>query len=762
MESRYANNEAVVLKDALAAGEIKLGDELILHDGATSSSNDRAYRIVDIDSTHDTIVLMTGVSENQLKWREAPDAALYDEVRVYPGSTLDQYLTQGDFWNSFPEEYKKILVPRTITYTDLVETSPAVWRPEVKTNCSRSIFIASASELGAFASNAEVEGDTFQWFSGNVDAKSRRTNNYTPYWTRTRHKASALLDGNKNLAYYVDKDGDLKTDFKWTKRYYRVCINITNRCIVSRSGSFWYITPDLPPSEVPGASTTVQVRNDEPYTASWTAASDTCDPTTYCFADKKRTGSPRYTVWYKVKKLIYKESGTSPVQTEELVQNLSHTVSFPYSDKVYKAEIFVQALDCWDNYSDWSKVLTINVINNAPPYQPGRITSSGGYKGDRIAIAWEPNFDTNGRLDPDNNFTGYKVRRSINGGEPVVLTTTTSRRFIDNESDSASSWEYVTYHVSAYDEYGEESTRSEVTIYLRDRVTLQLSAKNEQSTQGYLLVSDSIADAPRNEDGHGIVVPVQFMSENKLLTFVVEDSLEGHHYNSVINMFRCDTDDLVTGAITRDFTLDQRGEHELTLSVPENVWCEVKNGTYRIDCFVIDNDKQENQISKSVFFKKTYDRIQWTLPTIEFNDEAEKYLLNIDMHIPGYGTVPSESGRSYDVTVMISRNVNSRDGEDIGNAEWTTITEHSGYNSLDFANLPSAPAGSTDNDDFSVVVSVERTFASDEARDAFDYDADSECYINSIRGMVGENIFAKIQSQIEAINARITGYHPQT
>lgn len=724
----YVIREPVVMKDAISSGELKVGDWLVLNDG-TRSNIMSSYQLVNVDVSSNTAVLMGGVVQTNINWRDS------DEVRVYPNGDLDVYLT-GTFYNSIPAEYKAILVHKRIAYTNLVQDPKDGWVPRVA-YIDRSVFAPSATELAISSEKAMTEGAAFQWFSGNVNAKDRRTRDgattsiSSAYWTRTRNKASALLDTAKNYALYVKTNGDMDTCLKWNAKAVRPCINITMNCIVSRNNdNAWWITPDLPPVFNPGSFAELNTLNDTDVTFTWDAGTDTVEPSTYDFAEKMNvSGSDDDNVWYEISERITYESGNTITSYYNATQNRSFTTRYVYGAKASRADFYIRAVDKWGNYSDWQLYRTIYITNNAPPNKPGAISFNGRYKGERIRLSWEPGY-VNGSLDQDNNFAGYKVYRAVDSGTSTLIETLTSGEgssYIDND---VGQWNTVTYSISAYDDYGAESEKTSVTITLLDRVTASLAVSDQSEIQ----CSTAVADAPTVETDPPNFDPSDPGGDTgHSITFTLSDTVESHTYSGLISFRDAAQNGISFSHPIENLTLVS-GSADITMTFTKKQWQTIPSGTYAIRCDVHDNENSDNAIHLDVYFKKVCNYIYWEMSgadavVVPGETNVDCYFLNVEMSVPE-GNEP---------TVYVTRNANDAD------PDWREAT----YGSGDYEEFDS---NQTEGNAFGVLVCIQRD----------DPDDGEEYYLSSVNGVFGMNMFEKIAAQIAAINARIDDYHPAT
>ena len=109
----------------------------------------------------------------------------------------------------------------------------------------------------------------------------------------------------------------------------------------------------------------------------------------------------------------------------------------------------VLAYDTEGLQSGWRTGSNITVINNRPPTTPGTIqvplnVIGGGF----IVVTWGAS------TDPDNNLSGYRLQRSVNGAAFVQIFEGTALNFTDSITMG---WQTVQYRVKAFDSYNAES-----------------------------------------------------------------------------------------------------------------------------------------------------------------------------------------------------------------------------------------------------------------------------------------------------------------
>ena len=723
--------EPIVLRDALSNNEsgIGIGSTLYLYD---NSNNMTAYTLVHADTGNKTAVLMRKAA--------APSKSIYrpnifsqdHDGRVYDGSNIDTYLT-GTFHSAIPYAFKQILQNRTIQFLDLVNKGGWVSLPRT---LNRKVFAPSAKELGITDSNAVSEGSidsgkdtydntvsTFDYFRTSATLKrqiqSSSSGGSCQYWTRTRDKSAVWTDGgNINQAISIKSNGSPEWKTKSTELFVAVCINIRTDVIVSKTDAgYWWISPDLPPNKVNSAIQSISTSNDEIVTITWAAASDTFNPTLASFypstnvynskpSDQVKANN-KYddlvgSVGYVVKEILHTEAGdnTSEYYVADLTE---YETSYAYSQKVYSAEYFVKSVDQWGNYSDFVQVANVSVTNNAPPYAPGMITFVGGKKNEKVTIAWEVSYDSENRLDPDDNFRGYNVYRQINGVGELQLISEGQRE--NKYSEISGDWDSVRYYVSAIDQNNAESDRTSVLIQLTSRVTVQLSVDSgSQIAATETEVSAPTITTVGTDTAHSITFLITETDEEKSNHgYTVEVSTEGV---------------VVTPAIVASNDAVSSGG-TVELSISRDQWMQLLNGTHRVCVEVRDNDDQDNWLRNTYFFKKSCTTAVLEISGANSITIDNSSITNVDQYML---QVDGEFPTGCDLYVEVSRNADEAEPTDI---DWEEAIIDGSFAAFDCARQGAA---------MGIRITLERG------------DATEPCYITSVHGMFGNNWFKWVES----------------
>jgi hypothetical protein len=183
------------------------------------------------------------------------------------------------------------------------------------------------------------------------------------------------------------------------------------------------------------------------------------------------------------------------------------------------------------------------VIAGTAPTVPSYLNVPSTIKGGSTAsISWGVSTDT------DGDSVGYRLERSVNGGEYSVLYTGTATTYTDSITKG---WNTVQYRVCAYDVDGDSaySTSAKVTVKNNTSPTISGSDSNLGTKTDGVSVSYSVGDADGN-------------------TVTVTEALDG--------------------TTIRSFTATLGATN--TLSITGEDWLTVTNGTHTITITAKDNE----------------------------------------------------------------------------------------------------------------------------------------------------------------------------
>lgn len=295
--------------------------------------------------------------------------------------------------------------------------------------------------------------------------------------------------------------------------------------------------------------------------------------------------------------------------------------------------------------------------------------------------------------DEDGNLQGYKLYRSINGAAYTQLATSTGNTYRDTAGD----WDTVKYKVVAYDESGATSDGKEASINLLTRITMSVVVSDDSDFVDGKVFSFSSED-----------------TENDLsLNFTVEDSVSDDVY---IVVAKLDNSLLImeeSGVVKGDFSF----------VITTAMWQKILNGEHTINIFVYNSEGYS--VSETLTFVKKTSGVYLTLRSpvvVDTDDTVSKFLVNVAGSFP--------EGSSLEVKVTNNANDDS--------PVWQTVSEDE-MNRNEFFEFTNKVA---DNGSaFNIIVKADRGTATD------------ECYISSVNGMFGRNIFEYIFERLDFLEA---------
>lgn len=294
--------------------------------------------------------------------------------------------------------------------------------------------------------------------------------------------------------------------------------------------------------------------------------------------------------------------------------------------------------------------------------------------------------------DEDGNLAGYKVYRSVDNGEYTLVSTTASNVY----RETVGQWTTVKYKVHAYDSSGAVSVEyKEAAVSLKPRITMSITidADSDIEDGGYY-------DAGVDDDESG-----------KTIKFTVSDTTEGETY--AIEVI-CD-EEFVIGAEGNAST----GSYSFEISKAQ--WRKIRNGEHVAEITV------RNTKGDVVFYDLCFDKYTTgayiTLATpieVASTEAVSKFLINVKGSIPDGATL----------TVQVTNNANDT------TPVWQTVTpaELNSGSFVEFANKTVANGNA-----FNFIVKADRGTAT------------GDCYISSVNGMFGQNMFEYILNRLDAL-----------
>ena len=571
------------LKDLISEGKVNVGSSLYVAEGSSAV----AYTLVNIGygDNEDVVVLMRRYADTSVTVSFNKNASdNFAANRIYAGNTLDNYLSSTQF-NKYPAAVRNAIVPVPIQVADKNGSLYYI---------KRTVFAPSATEIGygPMSGCNPQEGSKFTYFdesfdsvAGN-DSASRRVlrekaaGDGLEWNTRTRNCGSGTYDH-----YYcigVEEDGDYeKARWQINKKYVRPFFCLNNEVTVNYNVTKSTVVGNLPP-ETPSVSfAPSSVMCEETFSIEWTESQNGS-------ADIDSSIAPKYQVQYRTDDSEWIDAVTSTSLT-------MYTAAFNYNE-TEKVIYRVRAIDGYSNYSAWVLFPEIKIINNIAPETPSFINISGKYTEDALAITWGT------ATDSDYNLAGYKLYRSVDGGEYELVYEGENTSY----TDMAGVWNTVAYKVNAYDSYDYESDFVEAEKTLEVKCTIKLSVADDSVFAGDDITLDDFA----------------FVSDVISAEYNLTDTKEGLTYTVSL---------AIDGAVF--LTLEDVTVGTVTFDIPFDVWQKWLNGEHIFT--VTATDSEGSSASLDTAFKKLTFSLEISLAEpIVMSDEAKRFMLTVKGEFP--------------------------------------------------------------------------------------------------------------------------------
>ena len=378
---------------------------LVVHQGLPSSLYD--------SSCNGTWLLMKDIYEKRV-W----DSSNND----YKNSDIHAYLN-GTFLGLFDSDIQSAIKQVKLPYQNGTGSGGSI--ASGSNGLSTKVFLLGGYEVGWTTANSSyfpVDGACLSYFSGTSATDSKRIANYggsaTFWWLRspftynTGRVWSVLADGvwnyyGCNYSYGV-----------------RPALVLDSSLSVSDDGSVQTNQAPTTPSSI---SVPSSIMGGSTITVSWGASTDPDGNFEGYIVERSTNGGTSWTQ-------IYQGSATST----------TNTVAFGTDTVMYR----VKAYDSEGESSSYKTSSQITVVNNTAPSAPPAITVPSDVKGGgSLVITWSAS------TDAENNLSGYKLERCINGGSSwTQIYTGTALTYTDTITKG---WTSVQYRVKAYDPYSE-------------------------------------------------------------------------------------------------------------------------------------------------------------------------------------------------------------------------------------------------------------------------------------------------------------------
>lgn len=379
---------------------------LVVHQGLPSSLYD--------SSCNGTWLLMKDIYEKRV-W----DSSNND----YKNSDIHAYLN-GTFLGLFDSDIQSAIKQVKLPYQNGTGSGGSI--ASGSNGLSTKVFLLGGYEVGWTTANSSyfpVDGACLSYFSGTSVTDSKRIAYYggsaTLWWLRSPN----ANDANRVWVVY--------TNGGWDGNYYgsvscgvRPALVLDSSLSVSDDGSVQTNQAPTTPSSI---SVPSSIMGGSTITVSWGASTDPDGNFEGYIVERSTNGGTSWTQ-------IYQGSATST----------TNTVAFGTDTVMYR----VKAYDSEGESSSYKTSSQITVVNNTAPSAPPAITVPSDVKGGgSLVITWSAS------TDAENNLSGYKLERCINGGSSwTQIYTGTALTYTDTITKG---WTSVQYRVKAYDPYSE-------------------------------------------------------------------------------------------------------------------------------------------------------------------------------------------------------------------------------------------------------------------------------------------------------------------
>lgn len=378
---------------------------LVVHQGLPSSLYD--------SSCNGTWLLMKDIYEKRV-W----DSSNND----YKNSDIHAYLN-GTFLGLFDSDIQSAIKQVKLPYQNGTGSGGSI--ASGSNGLSTKVFLLGGYEVGWTTANSSyfpVDGACLSYFSGTSVTDSKRIAYYggsaTHWWLRSPYTNHA------NYVWRVVTDGgwyDLGYNYSYGVR---PALVLDSSLSVSDDGSVQTNQAPTTPSSI---SVPSSIMGGSTITVSWGASTDPDGNFEGYIVERSTNGGTSWTQ-------IYQGSATST----------TNTVAFGTDTVMYR----VKAYDSEGESSSYKTSSQITVVNNTAPSAPPAITVPSDVKGGgSLVITWSAS------TDAENNLSGYKLERCINGGSSwTQIYTGTALTYTDTITKG---WTSVQYRVKAYDPYSE-------------------------------------------------------------------------------------------------------------------------------------------------------------------------------------------------------------------------------------------------------------------------------------------------------------------
>lgn len=398
---------------------------------------------------------------------------------------------------------------------------------------STKIFLLSGYEMGWTTSNSQyfpVDGAKLAYFDSGTGtaANNKRIAYYsgsaTGWWLRS--PSTNYL----NVVWYVFSDGGYHSYYYSNSYGVRPALVLDSFLSVSDDGSVQTNSePTMPssiniPSSIMGGAT---------ITISWGASTDADGNLAGYKVEKSTNGGSTWTQ-------IYQSNGTSTTDK----------VAFGTSTVMYR----VKAYDTEGAESGYKTSTQVTVINNTAPSAPPAISVPNEVKGGgTLVITWSASTDS------ENNLSGYKLERSVNGGSYTEIYSGNALSYTDTITKG---WNTVQYRVRAYDPYAASGyTTSQSRTVDNNSAPVITCANASGSNLGTKTAGFSISYSVNDEDTADSITVTEKLDGTTKRTFTATKNnsysfaVTGDYFQKVLNGSHTLTIEATDGKATTVHTL---------------------------------------------------------------------------------------------------------------------------------------------------------------------------------------------------------------
>lgn len=712
------------IKSAYTANSLKIGDVVRIPESTgemndTSRGRYSSYILVDKDryGTGNALflryyVLPTSTTNFAKKTKRMNAQGRYE----YQGSEMDVYLNGHSSYNSsfLKAAFGSNGMEHVLKNCSMPQTKYNDGNIDRSLTFNRKVFLPNRKELGLTASIqfSYLTGSTLSYFSSTSAAKRKATTygSATGQEYMLRDISYQLVNWGYRTVEGGDNAGEEKSTFSlddWLENEngIRPIICINDTCSLEITNGVKWIIPNLPASSSNITGTVpASVNSQTNFTVSWQAGtdSDTSSSNLSYRLERAYNGSSTYS-------LVGVYTGVTQV-TENLPYNKSNT-SVTYR------------VTCYDNYDNgdgtYKTLGTASIHHNKAPVLTGPLSVVGNYKNSTLTIKW------NKATDADNNLSKYKLYRVVDGGSKTAVNENISS-VLTQITDTSGDWETVVYSLIAVDSDGATSAEiasSTITLVEENTMTLEFTGS---STANYIQKTSSGQDMT---DDYAIALFTLTDPDNEGKTYSYTFYTDGY---IIIYGNGTTTKNVVIA------TAFSSNAVSIPVTIPKAVWQKMGNGNHTVKMIVKDSNNMSREVSYT--YKKKCNKIEYVTDTYTLPSGATSVPGSFTLNITG--NFPTSGANNAISEVKVCRNAGAGTPTEVTLGASDLAKINTGE-SISFTDSEPSVA----NFGFYLKIKLQRA-AGDTSTSTY--------YVTSVNGMIGKNIFVSLQSQIDALDTRVS------